>query len=326
MRSRIMVVATAIALAVTLAACGSSGGGNKDKTTGSGTTASAKGGGEQVKLGLIMKFPVDFYLTMKSAAQKWATSTPGVSLSVGIGHSATDDQGEINLIQSMVTNGVKGIAITPTSPAVIPALNEAVAKGVKVVLIDNDLPDWDKKSSVVATDNLKGGQLAGPFIAKHLKRGATVAVLQGVPGVPALDDRVKGMEQALGASGIKIVGKSPTDCDQNKGVTAAADLLSAHPNVDAIYGACGPPTLGAIEAVKKAKRASNLTLIGFDALPDEVKQIQAGQETASVAQFPAKMGELGMATLLKAVRGQSVPPSVDTGTEIVTKDNASQFG
>jgi ABC-type sugar transport system substrate-binding protein len=325
MRSRIMAVATATALAVTLAACGSSGGGNKDKTTGSGATASAKGGGEPVKLGLIMKFPVDFYLTMKSAAQKWATSTSGVSLSVGIGHSATDDQGEINLIQSMVTNGVKGIAITPTSPAVIPALNAAVAKGVKVVLIDNDLPDWDKKSSVVATDNLKGGQLAGQYIAKHLKRGATVAVLQGVPGVPALDDRVKGMEQALGASGIKIVGKAPTDCDQNKGVTAAADLLSAHPNVDAIYGACGPPTLGAIEAVKKAKRA-NLTLIGFDALPDEVKQIQAGQETASVAQFPAKMGELGMATLLKAVRGQSVTPNVDTGTEIVTKDNAGQFG
>ena len=322
MRSRITAVAMATALAATLVACGGS---SNDKDKGSGTTAAAKAA-EPVKLGLIMKFPVDFYLAMKSAANKWAASTPGVSLKVGIGHSATDDQGEINLIQSMVTQGVKGIAITPTSPAVIPALNEAVAKGVKVVLIDNDLPDWDKKSSVVATDNLKGGQLAGQFIAKHLKQGATIAVLQGVPGVPALDDRVKGMEQALGDSGIKIVGKAPTDCDQNKGVTAAADLLSAHPDVDAIYGACGPPMLGAIQAAKKAKRGSDLTLVGFDALPDEVKQIQAGAETASVAQFPAKMGELGMATLLKAVRGQSVPSNVDTGTEIVTKDNASQFG
>jgi ribose transport system substrate-binding protein len=325
MRRRTVAVATAVVLVAGLAACGSSD--DKGSTsTGGASTASAKSSGSALKLGLIMKFPVDFYLAMKSAAQKWDASTPGATVTIGIGHSATDDQGEINLIQSMVTQGVKGIAITPTSPAVIPALNEAVAKGVKVVLIDNDLPDWDKKSSVVATDNLKGGVLAGQFIAKHLKQGATVAVLQGVPGVPALDDRVKGMEQGLGSSGIKIVGKAPTDCDQNKGVSAAADLLSAHPNVDAIYGACGPPTLGAIAAVKKAKRGSNLTVIGFDALPDEVKQIQAGQETASVAQFPAKMGELGMATLLKAVRGQSVPPNVDTGTAIVTKDNAGQFG
>ena len=323
MRRRIMAVGVTIALAAALGACSSTKSGS---SAGNTPAATGNGGGQTVKLGLIMKFPVDFYLTMKSAAQKWAASTPGVSLSIGIGQSATDDQGEINLIQSMVTQGVKGIAITPTSPAVIPALNEAVAKGVKVVLIDNDLPTWTKKSSVVATDNLKGGQLAGAYIAQHLKKGASLAVLEGVPGVPALDDRVKGMEQALGSSGIKVVGTAPTDCDQNKGVTAAADLLSAHPDVSAIYGACGPPTLGAIQSIQRAHRAGNIMLVGFDALPDEVKQIVAGHETASVAQFPAKMGEMGMAALLKAVRGQSVPPKIDTGTAIVTKANASQFG
>ncbi len=319
MKARTMAIATAIALTAALSACGSK---NNAGTGGS----SAGNGGQQVKLGLIMKFPVDFYLAMKSAAQKWQGANAGVDVSIGIGQSATDDQGEINLIQSMVTQGVKGIAITPTSPAVIPALDAAVAKGVKVVLIDNDLPSWSKKSSVVATDNLKGGQLAGQYIGQHLKSGGTLAVLQGVPGVPALDDRVKGMEQGLASSGIKVVGMAPTDCDQNKGVSAAADLLAAHPDVDGIYGACGPPMLGAIQAVQRAKRSpDSILLVGFDALPDEVKQIVAGQEDASVAQFPAKMGEMGMDTLLKAVRGGSVPATVDTGTAVVTKDNASQF-
>jgi ribose transport system substrate-binding protein len=321
MRTRIMAVAGTIALVTALGACSSSKTGSS-----ASSTPTATGNGQTVKLGLIMKFPVDFYLTMKSAAGKWAASTPGVSLVTGMGQSATDDQGEISLIQSMVTQGVKGIAITPTSPAVIPALNDAVAKGVKVVLIDNDLPAWTKKSSVVSTDNLKGGQLAGAYIAQHLKKDATLAVLEGVPGVPALDDRVKGLKQALSSSGIKIVGTAPTDCDQNKGVTAAADLLSAHPDVSGIYGACGPPTLGAIQSIQKAHRAGNLVLVGFDALPDEVKQIVAGHETASVAQFPAKMGQMGMGTLLKAVQGQAVPPKIDTGTAIVTKANASQFG
>ena len=66
-------------------------------------------------------------------------------------------------------------------------------------------------------------------------------------------------------------------------------------------------------------------LVGFDALPDEVKQIAAGNEDASVAQFPAKMGALGMDTLLGAVQGKPVEKLVDTGTEIVTSENADSF-
>jgi ribose transport system substrate-binding protein len=322
-RTRSFTVAAAIALTGALVACGSD---DKSSTSSNGSAATTQSSSAPVKLGLITKFPVDFYLTMKSAAQKWDTTNQGASVSYGTGKSATDDQGQIDLIQSMVTQGVKGIAITPSSPAVAPALDAAVAKGVKVVLLDNDLPDWNKKSSVVATDNLKGGVLAGQYLAKSLKQGATVAVLEGVPGVPALDDRVKGMEQGLGSSGVKVVGKAPTDCDQDKGVSAAADLLTAHPDVDAIYGACGPPTLGAIQSIQRAgRKPDGILLVGFDALPDEVKQIQAGKEDASVAQFPAKMGELGLDTLLGAVKGEKVAPTVDTGTAIVSKDNASDF-
>ena len=54
--------------------------------------------------------------------------------------------------------------------------------------------------------------------------------------------------------------------------------------------------------------------------------IKAGDEAASVAQFPAKMGSLGIETAVAAARGETVEPNVDTGTEMVTKDNAAQFG
>jgi ABC-type sugar transport system substrate-binding protein len=321
-RTRTFLVAVAITLTAALAGCGD----DDADTESNAATDGEQAAGEPVKLGLITKFPVDFFLAMESAAKEWDSATDGATVTYGTGKSATDDQGQIDLIQSMVTQGVKGIAITPSSPAVVPALDEAVSQGVKVVLVDNDLPDWDGKSSVVATDNYKGGTLAGEYLAQALDKGATLAVLEGVPGVPALDDRVKGMEEGLGSSGIKIVGKAPTDCDQDKGVTAAADLLTAHPDVDAIYGACGPPVLGAIQSIERAGRTpDSIQLVGFDALPDEVSQIEAGKEDASVAQFPAKMGELGMDTLLKAVNGEDVPPTVDTGTEIVTKENASDF-
>jgi ABC-type sugar transport system substrate-binding protein len=321
-RTRTFLVAVAITLTGALAACGD----DDTDTESSAASGGEQAAGEPVKLGLITKFPVDFFLTMESAAKEWDSATAGATVTYGTGKSATDDQGQIDLIQSMVTQGVKGIAITPSSPAVVPALDDAVAQGVKVVLLDNDLPDWDGKSSVVATDNYKGGKLAGEYLAQTLDKGATLAVLEGVPGVPALDDRVKGMEEGLGSSGIKVVGKAPTDCDQDKGVTAAADLLTANPDVDAIYGACGPPVLGAIQSIERAgRKPDSIVLVGFDALPDEIKQIEAGKEDATVAQFPAKMGELGLDTLLKAVNGEEVPPTVDTGTEVVTKENASDF-
>jgi simple sugar transport system substrate-binding protein len=223
----------------------------------------------------------------------------------------------------MVTQEVDAIAITPTSPAVQDALQEAVDAGIHVVLIDNDIPGWDGKTSVVATDNLAGGVLAGEFLAEQLSPGDTVAVLEGVAGAPSLEDRVTGFLEGLG-DGFEIVASLPTDCDQTKGLDAAQDILTANPDVVAIYGACGPPIIGALEAVSAA--GATVMLVGFDAGPDEVAAIVAGDQLASVAQFPARMGELGAQAALDAVNGVDVEPNIDTGTEMVTAENASEFG
>jgi ABC-type sugar transport system substrate-binding protein len=284
---------------------------------------------ETVKLGFITKFPVDFFFTLENAAKKWDKAQPGAKVLFAQGKSGTDDAGEIAAIQNLVAQGVKGIAITPTSAAVVPALNKARKAGVKIVLMDNDIPSWKGKTSVVATNNFKGGVLAGKYLATKLKAGDTLGILQGVPGVPALDARVSGMLAGLGAmrSQIKVVSKLRTDCDQTKGAAAAQTMLTANQNLTAIYGACGPPILGAIQSVKNAGiDPGGIMLVGFDAGPDEIAAIKAGTETASVAQFPAKIGSLGIATLYNAVKGKTVPKNVDTGTALVTKANASKFG
>jgi simple sugar transport system substrate-binding protein len=288
--------------------------------TASARTVQAQG---SVKLGFITKFPVDFYFTLVGGAKSWQKSHKNVTVMYAQGKAATDDAGEIAAIQDMVAAGVKGIAITPTSPAVIPALNKAVKAGVKVVLMDNDLPTWKLKSSVVATNNLKGGTLAGKFLSGKLKAGDSLGILEGVPGVPALDDRVTGMLAGLGSlkSQIKIVSKLETDCDQTKGAAAAQTMLTANPNLTAIYSACGPPALGAIQSIKNAG-AKGITLVGFDGSPGEITAIKAGEEAASVAQHPAKIGSLGIATLYAAVQGKKVQKNVDTGTTLITAENA----
>ncbi|HET9548475.1 MAG TPA: sugar ABC transporter substrate-binding protein [Desertimonas sp.] len=330
---RLATLLIPLTLATAVVACGSddddddagaatSGAPAAPATTGAtGTTAAASG--EAVKIGFITKFPVDFYDTMVDAAKTWNEDHPEVELIFAQGASGTDDEGEIAAIESMITQGVQAIAITPTSPNVQDALQKAVDGGIKVVLIDNDIPDWDAKTSVVATDNKAGGVLAGEYLAGQLAEGDTIAILEGVAGAPSLVDRVTGFQEGLG-DGFDIVASLPTDCDQTKGLDAAQDILTANPDVTAIYGACGPPIIGAIEAAQAA--GSSVVLVGFDAGPDEVAAIVAGDQLASVAQVPAKMGSMGAQAALDAVNGVDVPANIDTGTEMVTADNAAEFG
>ena len=97
--------------------------------------------------------------------------------------------------------------------------------------------------------------------------------------------------------GSKIVAQLPTDCDQTKGLNAAQDMLTANPDVTAIYGACGPPILGALEAVKAAGKKPHLIIVGFDAGPGRGHgDHRPVTRAASVAQFPAKMGSIGVET------------------------------
>jgi ABC-type sugar transport system substrate-binding protein len=281
-----------------------------------------------IKLGFITKFPVGFFFTLQNAAKTWDKAHPGASVTFAQGKSATDDAGEIAAIQDMVAKGVKGIAITPTSPAVAAALDRAIKQGVKVVLMDNDIPTWKRKASVVATDNYKGGVLAGKYLATKLQPGDKIGVLAGVPGVPSLDDRVNGMLAGLGAkkSQLKIVGKLETDCAQDKGFAAAQTILTANPDIKALYSACGPPHLGALQAIKNAGISpGDIVTVGYDAQPEEVAEIKKGNDDASVAQFPYRIGLLGVDTLWKVVNGKQVPKKVDTGTALVTKANAGKF-
>jgi simple sugar transport system substrate-binding protein len=311
--TRLTALVAAVALPLALGAC-------SDKTSGGNS------GNSVLKIGFITKFPVDFYDIMVDAVKKYDAAHADVEVVFGQGKSGTDDEGEINTIENMIAQNVKAIAITPTSPAVKGALDKAVKAGIKVVLVDNDIPGWTGKSSVVATDNLAGGKLAGTWLASHLPQGATIGILQGRVGNPSLDDRVKGMKQTLGGKAT-VVGEPATDCDQTKGLNAAQDLLTAHSNVTAIYGACGPPIIGALQAIKSAgKKPGDIIVIGFDASPDELKAIKAGDQSGSVAQFPVKMGSLGIETAVAAARGQTVQANVDTGTEMVTKDNVASFG
>jgi simple sugar transport system substrate-binding protein len=308
---------------VLVLAAGGCGGGGTEGTASAGAAPAAAGG--PVKIAFVTKFPVAFFTAMEESAKSYAAQNPGlVDVTYFSCKSPTDVQCQTAQIQDAVARGFHALVITPMGPEVIPAMDAAADKGVKVVLVDNDLQEFTKETAVVATDNVKGGQAAGAYLKSVLQPGDTIGLMEGVRSAPALAARVEGVQKALEGTGVNvIIGGAETECDSAQGATVAQDLLTREPNLTAIYSACDDPAIAATEVVEQ--KGKRVLVMGYDGLPDAAQAILDGRMQATVAQFPGKMAALGVEAAADAVRGEPVEAFIDTGTELVTKDNAANF-
>ena len=318
MSIRHMIVTGVGVLALVTAGCGSGG---APSAPAGGAPSDA---GKPVRIAFVTKFPVAFFTAMEDSAKAWAKANPGVDITYFSCKSPTDITCQTAQIQDAVARGFQALVITPMGPEVIPAMDAAAAKGLKVVLLDNDLADFTKKTAVVATDNVKGGQAAGEYLKSVLKPGDTIGLMEGVRAAPALAARIEGVEKALKDTGVNVImGGAETECDSAQGATVAQDLLTRAPNLTAIYSACDDPALAAATVVKQ--KGKQVLVMGYDGLPDAAKAIQDGQMKATIAQFPGKMAARGVEAAANAVQGKPVDAFIDTGTQLVTTDNASTF-
>ena len=186
-------------VATTIAACGERLGGRQPAadttaapaaaTDTAAAPAATSAAAETIKLGFITKFPVDFFFTLENAAKTWDETHPDVEIVFGQGKTRDGRRGRDRADPVDDLAGREGHRDHAHEPAVIPALDKAVEAGVKVVLLDNDMPDWTKQV-VGRRDRQPQRRRAGRRVpvATNLKPGDTIAVLEGVPGVPALDD------------------------------------------------------------------------------------------------------------------------------------------
>ncbi|HEX4983112.1 MAG TPA: substrate-binding domain-containing protein, partial [Ilumatobacteraceae bacterium] len=277
-----------------------------------------------VKVAFVTKFPVEFFTAMDDAAKAYADANEGIEIEFFSCASPSDVDCQIAQIEDAVVKGFDAMVITPMGNEVIPALDAAADGGLVVVLADNDLADFTKKTAVAATDNVAGGQLAGEYLKSVLKEGDTIGLMEGVRGVPALDARIQGVQDALEGTGVEvIIGGAETKCDSAQGATVAEDLLTREPNLTAIYSACDDPAIAAAKVAKD--QGKEVMVVGYDGLPTAAQSIIDGDMTATIAQFPGQMAALGVEAAVNAVRGNPVEAFIDTGTELVTVDNADQF-
>jgi len=315
----------AAALCLAFAGCGS----DDEESNAAGAGGGGGGGQEEVTIGFVPKsLEGTFWQANRDGAEKAAASGQGIKVEVDAGASEAAVEEQIAKVENMIVRGVDGLAVAPTAPdQLLPVLQRAAQEGIPVTVVDTDMPKFSQKTAFVGTNNIKGGELAADYIKKELGGKGTVGLITGSPGVTSVEDRIKGVRQGLEGSGLKIVTElRARDCTRDNGVSAMEDLLTAHPEVSAVFAACGEPLVGGLQAVKAAGiKPADILLVGFDASPDEVAAIQAGDQDASVAQFPQNMGEQSVLAAAKVARGGTVEKVIDTGTEVVTKENAAKF-
>jgi ABC-type sugar transport system substrate-binding protein len=315
---RIYTLVAMVLLAATIAACGGSGG-DEPSTGSTGGGASAD---KEVTVGVVLKnLSSPFWGLVRKGVEE---QLPGVKVELSAATSEVDVAGQIAQIENAVTKGVDALVVAPTVPdQLLPALQRAADQGIPIVLVDTDIPRFDGKTSYVGTDNITAGRLAGDYIDEQLGGRGELGMLVSSPGVTSVDDREKGMKGQLSA-GIKVINGGVTDCVRDRGVTSAEDLLTAHPEVNAIFTSCADPMKGALRAIAAAGKADSLLKVGFDLDDESAQEVRSGQLDALVTQFPIKMGALAVRAAADAARGEDVEPTIDSGAELVTKDNVDE--
>ncbi len=317
MVKRVLVAVGTIAALVAIAACG----GSDDKAPGSGSPAASEG----KKITVIMpSLSNDAYLLEKAGADAEAKRFPGqhVSIVTGTGSSSSE---LVSKVEDAVTRGADVIAINAGDPKpVIPALKRATEQGVKVVVFDVPIPELSEQSSFVGLNNRQGGELAGKWLAQHAGSGGQLGILHCIPGLEITDDRVAGFKAGLGGAPFKVVATLDAKCDREKGRTTMENMLSAHPELNAIYSISDTQTFGAVKAIQAVGK--DPIVVSFDAQPEALKDIEAGTVIdASVGQFPFKVGALAVKTAIAVAQGKTVPKQVISPLIMVDKTNVGEF-
>ena len=264
----------------------------------------------------------------KAAAELTAAGTPVQVIWKGPLREDDREQ-QIQVVEGFISQGVKGLVLAPLdSRALKRPVEEAARAGIPTVLFDSNLEAPSGAVSYVATDNGKGGQLAGRRMGELLKGKGTVLMLRYQEGSASTEEREAGFlaELKAGFPGITVVS-----ADQYAGPTrdtakrAAENLLNRFASrVDGIFTPNESSTGGMLLALQDFGKAGAITFVGFDYSSSFIEPLRNGQLKGFVVQNPVNMGYLSVKTMVGHLQKQEVPKVVDTGVALVTLENLQE--
>lgn len=257
-----------------------------------------------------------FFVTLKEGAEK-AAAEAGAELIVV---DAQDDTAkQISGIEDLIQKKVDVILINPTDgDAVVTAVEAANDANIPVITVDR-AANGGTVVSHIASDNVKGGQMAGDYILEALGGKGNIVELQGTAGTSAARDRGEGFHKSVdGKDGVKVVASQPADFDRAKGLSVMENILQSNGDIQAVFAHNDEMALGALQAIEAAGK-KDIIVVGFDATADAVSAVNAGTLAATVAQKPEAIGQKAIETAVKVAGGETVETAIPVELELVTK-------
>nr|WP_019390649.1 ribose ABC transporter substrate-binding protein RbsB [Priestia filamentosa] len=273
-----------------------------------------KGNLEDIKIGLsVSTLNNPFFVSLKNGVVKEAKKQ---GMNVVIVDAQNDSAKQVNDVEDLLQQGVDVLLINPTdSAAISTAVQSANNIGIPVVTLDRSA-DKGKVETLVASDNVKGGEMAADYIVEKLGEGAKVAELEGTPGASATRERGKGFHN-IADQKLDVAAKQSADFDRTKGLNVMENLLQGNSDIKAVFAHNDEMALGAIQAINSSGR--DVLVVGFDGNEDAVNAVKEGKLAATVAQQPELIGELAVKAASDVLKGKKVEKNIAAPLKLMTK-------
>lgn len=243
-----------------------------------------------------------------------------------------DRDAQISEVEGFITRGVSGIVLAPLDDSALAApVANAMRSHIPVVIIDSGLKGSDYVS-FVATDNHKGGRLAGEHLGKLLGGKGRVVLLRYAEGSASTNEREAGFLEAIAAQpGIQVLSSNQYGGADVEGAYKRGEaLLSRFKNPDGTLGVDGifcpneSTTFAMLRVLQDNGWAGKVKFVGFDSAENLVKGLQNGHIHGLILQDPVKMGYLGVKTMVEHLKGSKVEKRIDTGVNLATPENMNE--
>ena len=271
------------------------------------------------KIGMVLStLNNPFFVNMKDGAEK-AAEKLGYDLVVL--DSQNDPAKERANVEDLVQLGVIALLINPTdSDAVVKTVEVANKSNIPVITLDRQA-NGGKITSHIASDNIKGGEMAAEYVLdkfKDEKGPINVVEIQGIPGASATRDRGEGFHNIMDKNDkFNFISIQAADFDRQKGLQVMENMIQANPNIQVVFAHNDEMALGAVKAIKAS--GINALVIGFDGNDDAKDSIDANEMTATIAQQPDLIGALGVELANKIYNGESIKDKIAADLKVYTK-------
>jgi ribose transport system substrate-binding protein len=234
--------------------------------------------------------------------------------------SEYDVSGQISKLEDALKHKQDVIVLVASDyEALVPWAEKIRKKGIPLVIIDSGI-NSTIQNSFIATDNIAAGRKMGEILSKLVDPSKRIAIVSHVQGSLTAIQREEGARSGISPS-FKIEGPFFSNASQKQAYEITKKLLKEQPDIGGIAGLNEVSTLGVAQAIHELGLTGKVKLVGFDSSKNEIKWIEEGVIQALVTQKPFNMGYLGIKTAYQAFNGEKVAPIIDTGSEVITKEN-----